>query len=281
VAISRRQLLFSVAAAGGALRMKRIELKGEIDRRAGAAGLEVWLPERYGEGGAKHPLIIALHGWNNSPELWRQNGGLSALADQHRCVVAVPSMGKSVYETRFYPETKSSWTAGPGTRWVGEVVLPYLRANFAVHGDRRRTAVIGYSTGGRGAVLVAEAYPSEVSFAGSVSGTYDLMRLDPSEGEYKIHAAMYGPREKFKERWELDNCIAPARLAQLGEVRLFIRHGDKDPVVKPDQLEALQRALEGRAVSADLALVEGAGHDWVLWNSQWPPLFAAAAQGWS
>jgi S-formylglutathione hydrolase FrmB len=227
--------------------------------------MDVYAPE----GVKDAPLVIALHGWNHSPELWRKHTDLAALAEQRRCVIAVPAMGKTVYETQFYPETKSSWTAGPGTPWVGETVLPWLRA----HVTTGPAAIIGYSTGGRGAVRVAEAYPDAFSFCGALSGTYDLFRLEPTEGEYKIHAAMFGPREKFPERWKRDDCLS--RLGAL-KARLWARHGAADSVVKPDQLDALKKALAERpGVKADLATVPGAGHDWAFWSSQWAALFDA------
>lgn len=273
--LSRRELLAAapVIAAGasqGAWQTTTLEVR---------AALHVYLPAGYPTA-KKHPLVIALPGWNHSPELWRQKSDLGPLADRHGCVIAMPAMGKSVYETKFYPQTKSPPTPRPGTLWVGEVVLPHVRAQYAVNAARTHTAIIGYSTGGRGAVLLAEAYPL-FSFAGSVSGTFDLMRLAAGDGEYKIHAAIYGPRDEFPERWQLDNCISPARLGALTGTRLYVAHGGKDDVVKPDQLTALEEALKGRDVKADFVRVPGAGHDWKLWSSQWAPMFAAAAAAWS
>ncbi|MFZ5442439.1 MAG: alpha/beta hydrolase [Myxococcota bacterium] len=247
-----------------------IELEGKLDGRVGKAPLHVYVPA----GTAKQfPLVIALPGWNHTPELWRSKSDLGALADRYGFVLAVPQLGKSIYETRFYPESKSSWTVAPGARWVGEVVLPWLRAHYPVASERAHTAIIGYSTGGRGALLVAEAYP-EFAFVGSLSGTFDLLRLDPKDGEYRIHAALYGERDAFPERWKLDNCVEPARLEQLGDTRVYAAHGADDRVVKPDQLAALQGALP----AGEFVLVPRAGHDWAFWNAQWPVVFERAAK---
>lgn len=265
--ISRREVLAGATApllAGAAPRVGW-ETSGEV------AGLHLYAP-----GPGKRPLVIALHGWSHSPELWRRQSDLAPLAEKHGCVIAMPSMGKTVYESKFYPETRSEWTLKPGTAWVGEDLLPYLKRRF----EPTHVAVIGYSTGGRGALLVAESFPG-FSFVGALSGTFDLMRLAPGDGEYKIHAAMYGPRELFADRWRLDNCVLPTRLAWLDGVRVFAAHGAKDKVVKPDQLEALRGALEGRPVKAELTVVPRAGHDWKFWSSQWPALFAAAAETWA
>ncbi len=252
-----------------------ITVHGSIDGKPATGAMRVYLPAGYSTK-KKHPLVIGLHGWGDSAEVWKDKGDLAAFADKYGFVLGIPSMGKTVYETRFYPQSHGAWTTAPGTRWVAEVILPYLRAHYAVFPDRAHTSVFGYSTGGRGAVLLAEAYP-EFGFAGSVSGTYELMTLAPTEGEYKIHAVVYGERAAFKERWELDNVCAPARLAKLGGTRLFIAHGAKDTTVNPNQLEALRAALKGTAIDAELVVAPDAGHDWKFWTSQWPRLFELAA----
>ncbi len=263
----------------------RIEVTGTIDGTTSTHGLLVYLPKGYtaAAGAKKWPLVVALHGWKHSAEMFRDKGTLAAEADRHGIVVAVPDMGTTIYETAMYQETraKKAWSKLPGARWVGEVILPWVRGHFAVHGDRAHTGVLGYSTGGRGAVLLAELYP-EFAFAGSTSGTFDLMRLAPKEGEYKIHAVVYGEREKFPARWELDNIVNPALLAKLIDVRLYVSHGSADKSVNPNQVDALRDALKTRGevqrVSTTWLVQDGAIHDWPFWNTQWPPMFAAAAE---
>lgn len=252
---------------------------GTVDGATATTHLLVYLPRGYSARAPerRYPLVIALHGWNHSPALYRDKGNLGAFADRYGVVLAMPAMGKTVYETRFYPESEKRWGGVPGTPFMAEVVLPYLRARYAVAADRAHTAVIGYSTGGRGAVLLAEAYPQLFAFAGSLSGTFDLMRLARRDGEYKIHALVYGSREALRERWERDNVVAPARLARLRGVTVFAAHGADDRVVHPDQLDALRAAL-GPDAGATFTVVPGHGHTWEFWNSQSEPLFAALGE---
>jgi len=257
-----------------------VQVTGAIDGVTTTHALIMYLPKGYNATKAtvKRPLILALHGWNHSAQMFRDKGYLGKWADQYGIVLAVPDMGKTVYETAFYKETKAAkaWSTVPGTRWVAEVILPYVRTHYAVATDRAHTAAIGYSTGGRGAVLIAEAYP-ELAFAGSTSGTYDLMKLLPKEGEYRIHGVVYGEREAFPKRWEHDNIIAPERLAGLRGVRLYISHGTQDRSVNPNQVDALRDALRASDVVATYDLVKGAKHEWAFWTTQWGPMFAAAA----
>jgi len=259
-----------------------IEVTGQLDRSEVSGRLLVYLPKGYAERAAHGlepaPLVIALHGWDHSPELFRDQSNLALLADTHGFVVAVPDTGRTIFETRFYKETRGKWRTVPGARLVGEVILPHLRKHFHVAADRRHTAIIGYSTGGRGAVLVAALYP-EFAFAGSVSGTFDLMSLDPKSGEYRIHAIIYGNREKHADRWQRDNCVSPEHLAKLAGVELYTAHGAKDKSVPPAQLDALKHALEGAPnVHATFVMVPDAGHEWPLWNAQWRPMFEAFAR---
>lgn len=254
------------------------ELRGKVGEAAATGRVLVYLPAGYDPAAArKAPLVLALHGWNHTPEQFRDKADLEILADRHGLVLALPAMGKTVYESAFYPQTRQAWAAIPGARWIGEVVLPRLREQYAVATDRAHTAVIGYSTGGRGALLLAQSYEA-VAFAGSLSGTFDLARLAPSDGEYKIHAAVYGPRRQFAERWQLDNVVASERVSRLAGTALFLGHGGRDRVVGQEQLTALVDELEAqerRSAGVQVVRAPEGAHDWAYWNSQWPAMFEA------
>ncbi|MBI5548674.1 MAG: hypothetical protein HY901_32735, partial [Deltaproteobacteria bacterium] len=226
----------------------------------------VYLPRGYSSQ-KRYRLLIALHGWGHAPEDFRQHTSLAAHADRQGLVLVLPEMGKTVYETRFYPETRGRWGAIPGARWIGEVVLPFARERFAVSKDKADTAILGYSTGGRGAVVVAQRY-REFSRVISLSGTYALLELPAALGESKIHAAVFGDLVKHAERWRLDDGVRPDLRAALDGVQLVLAHGGQDKVVPPSQLEVMERFLGGERSGAKLStrLEEKAGHDWPFWD---------------
>jgi putative tributyrin esterase len=245
---------------------------GSIDGHEVIGEVRVYVPAGYGSG-ERFPLVIALHGWDHSPAQFQAHSELGALADKHRVVVAVPDTGRSIFETSFYPQSKSRWRLAPGARLVGEVVLPWLRQNLDVKNDKAHTAIIGYSTGGRGACVLAQRYP-EFAYVGSVSGTYDLMALSPKTGEYRIHKAIYGERNRFPERWDKDNVMARDELGKLSGLHLYVAHGDKDKVVPMSQLRLFEQALKGVELGSRVFVVTpGGGHDWELWNAHWPAMF--------
>ncbi len=196
--------------------MTGIRLRGRYRGRRVTGRMRVYLPRGY-PSRPPYRLLIALHGWNRRARAWQKKSVLAPLADGYGLVVACPAMGRTVYETAYYPQTRGLGprTPGmPGARWISRVVLPHLRRRYLVSERRADTGLLGVSTGGRGAVLVAER-DARFGFAGALSGTFDLMALRPGSGEYRIHRRVYGPRTRFPKRWRLDNPVRPALLRGL------------------------------------------------------------------
>ena len=235
--------------------------------------LLVYLPACYQHDGLL-PLAIVLHGWSQRPEDWREQTDVAVLADNHCVVLALPAMGTSVYEASFYRETTAKWNQMPGALWVATIVLPYMRDHFAVSHLQRLTAVIGVSTGGRGAIVLGERF-ADFGFCASLSGTYDLSLLDTDQGEYKIHSNVFGDRERFRERWHSEDCLNASYAQTLKSVYLYLVHGGNDPIVPVTQLQAMKQFLATFHHHYQVVMVKGAGHTWAFWNSQLGPAFDA------
>lgn len=213
------------------------------------------------------PLLVALPGWNSPGSAWRDSSVLTELAEARGFVVVAPSMGRSVYESQYYEDTRRRWAPYPGLPWVRNVVLPAVRERVAVSADPARTAVIGYSTGGRGAALLG-ATTDLFGFAASLSGTFDLAALDPDTGEYRIHAAVFGSRRRNAERWLAEDC--PRDPAAYAGVRWYAAHGGADEVVPAAQTSGWLDAMRAAGVPVGGEVVPRAGHDWRFWNEQLP-----------
>jgi S-formylglutathione hydrolase FrmB len=254
----------------------RLEIPARLAAgRATRGRVLVYVPASIGAGPA--PLLIALHGWDGHPDVWQEHPRVARLAEEHKVIVACPDLGRSVYEARFYPESRGRWSRVPGAVFIGEVVLPALRARFPVRQDRGGTAILGYSTGGRGAVVVAQRY-AEFAFVASLSGTYDLGLLRPSEGEYKIHAVVLGPRARHPARWRDEDVVGSERAEPLRGALLYLAHGGADRVVDVSQLRAMERFSAQRGLRAELVVEPSAGHNWQFWEAQLPPVFVALAR---
>ncbi|HNX20407.1 MAG TPA: alpha/beta hydrolase-fold protein [Acidobacteriota bacterium] len=240
----------------------------------------VYLPAGYDKE-RPAPFVLLLHGWNHSPEVWRDRTRVADWADRVGAALVAPDMGTTVYEAAFYPETTRRWKNGaPGARWIEDVVLPEARKRFALARDPARVAVVGYSTGARGAVVLA-ARRTDYGFVGALSGTYDLAALDPASGEARIHAVVFGARERFAARWRGEGGDPLALAAALQGVEVRLGHGADDNVVPPAQTRALADALALLGRPATVAIVPGAGHDWAFWNAQLAPLLDALGRRWT
>lgn len=240
-----------------------VEVSGTVDGAEHKAPILVYLPKGY-EASKGHKLLIALHGWGHAPEDLRKNVKLAPWADSAGAVIVLPAMGKTVYETRFYKETKNAWGKVPGARWIAEVVLPWARKEYAVSKEKAGTGIVGYSTGGRGAVLIAQRWP-EFGFVASASGTYAAERLPVTLGESKIHAAVYGDLARHRDRWRQDDAVRPDLKEALAGAKVVLAHGAKDKVVPPSQLDAMIQFFEGTKTAPTIELDGDAAHDWAFW----------------
>ena len=230
--------------------------------QAGSDRGKVWMytPPELRQSG----VMLGLPGWKFPARLWEDRAQVSAHADSIGVRVALADMHTTVYESAFFPQSRSDrkWCGTqcttPGLRWVGQIVLPFVRGQA---GELR--GLFGLSTGGRGAVLVGQHY-REVRRVCAMSGTFALMQLTPETGEYKIHANIYGSRAAHPDRWVADDSVShPASLAHLSALLI---HGDKDQAVPAAQSEALVRAMTEVGATVTLHAVSGGGHDWTLWS---------------
>lgn len=276
-----------------------IEATGNLDNRGipvaakdglegtRAVSAELWLYVPKGltlETLAGRPLVLALHGWNHSPKRFIEKSTLAEEADRHGFAVAIPDTGKTIFETALYGENRAKWDKFAGAPWVSDVILPLLRTRFGLGVEAAKTAVVGYSTGGRGAVFLAARYGG-FAYVGSVSGTYDLMSLDDKTGEYKIHAVVYGKRSDAGKvgRWTEDNVTTEANLARLVLLPLYLAHGKKDKAVPIGQMDDFEKALAAArnkvagAIEPVISRLAG-DHDWPVWNAIWGPMFEGFAQ---
>jgi poly(3-hydroxybutyrate) depolymerase len=190
------------------------------------------LPER-----GRRPLVIALHGWMNTPQQLAASTGLNPFADQQRFLVAY-GLGIG-----------ASWNAGDccgqavaqgvdDLTYLAEVAADVARRHRV---DPRRVYVVGFSNGGMMAERAACQWPGVFAAAGSGSGPL------------------------------LVDCHSPL------PVRIRHLHGSADTTVPPQggfspftgttfpSLEEVRARVAGQAAPGsvfDLTVIEGMGHRW-------------------
>ncbi len=248
------------------------------------ATLQIFFPKNYRRGTTKR-TIIALHNTGSDQREWERNSNIAGYANTHGFVVVCPGMGSTIYETSYYPETTRKWDGIPGGKWVGEVLISFIRGRFNLARDRSHTAIMGVSSGARGAILVASKYPEIFGAAAGLSGYYDPLSMTKSS----LLTAVYGDHGKFTERWKNDdNIIETAK--NLKDTAVFIAHGKDDShyhyeqsrllavkllMLRNNFIETMKGTAKDDAKSEEIAksiypfelhLMRREYHNWPFWN---------------
>ena len=257
---------------GSWLRDIKVSYQGEGTE--GVAGIRIYFPKNYTTG-SNCRTVIALHGYAYTSKDWESEAtSITRLANDYNIVLVCPDMGKTVYEYSYYPETTVKWGPMPGGKFVSHVLVPFIRSRYGLAQERSRTGILGVSTGGRGALLIACKNPELIGAAAGLSGDYDPSSM-PRD---RILTAVYGPSNDFKSRWDNDDNIM--KLADnLKDTPVYLWYAAKDSVVPPDQtimfamhLKQLQKKT-GK-FNATLAKDAHAAHQWRYWNRALPETMA-------
>jgi pimeloyl-ACP methyl ester carboxylesterase len=201
--------------------------------------------------------LVLLPGWNYSRRAWCEQSAVCKEALRRGYRLLLLEMGKSLYASQSFPETRPDWKAYPTLRTLVDTVFPELeRRGLLLKG---KTCLLGLSTGGRGVVLIL-AHTGKLFKAGAaLSGDFDphLDTRDP------LLTGWYG---RYSTRWEeVDN---PLRLALRIEAPLFLAHGVADKVVPYLHSQRLYEVLRKQKPSlpCELHLDPKAGHDFTFWE---------------
>jgi dienelactone hydrolase len=218
--------------------------------------------------------VLLLHGWNQHARDWGERTRVAGLAETAGWTLVAPDLGKSVYESRVYPGMGSTVAGLP---WTRDVLVPWTVSALGLPDDPARRAVVGVSTGGRGAALLGET--GRFAAVAAFSGTFDLAALAPGTGEYRIHAAVFGERAANAARWKAEDLTGRPPAA----TRWWLAHGGKDPYVPQAQTRTQAARLAASGVPVVTWLDADAGHDWPVWDA-WlgrvgTALFAGPADG--
>lgn len=291
---TRSQYLGSIERYNGEIPsgqwMRDITIEYLVEGRKQSAAIQIYFPAKFKKGETRRTLI-ALHNTGSDLREWERNSRIASNADRYGFVVVCPDMGVSLQEMKYFPETTRKWGDVPGGKWVGEVLVPFLRRRFNLASDGKYTAIAGISAAARGAVLVAENYPELFGAVGALSGYYDPLSLSKGVS----HSKVYGEQDKFSERWKTeDNVLENA--AALKNIPVFISHGKDDSnyhyeqsrlfavkllMLRGNYIESLKNTIKdeetrkklGQSVYRfELQLIRREYHNWSFWNYMLPKM---------
>jgi S-formylglutathione hydrolase FrmB len=207
--------------------------------------------------------ILVLPGWNLKATEWCEKTRLCDKAKKQGFDLIFVEMQRSVYLKEYYPQTRADYSAYPTRSWLMDtVILPLIKAQ--VIDNTNPVFVLGLSTGGRGAAILALEYPAVFSGAASLSGDFNpnLQKDDA------LMINSLGSYSKFPELWNGDNNIS--KRAQEFKVPLYIGHGKLDAVCPLIQSTDFVKTLKN--VNPTLRIVtnfpDNHGHTYSYWDSE-------------
>lgn len=210
---------------------------------------------------ANRGTIVFLHGWHLPASDWWQktNAIQQALSNGFNCIC--PDLDKCCYNDTVFNETDKRYFEYPTRSWIRQQLIPQIQdlGYLQIH---QNNALVGISTGCRGAALIMVDFPLLFKKAFLISGDYDQTQM-PHDG---LMTACYGNFKSHKTRWHtIDN---PAHDAQFINAKLILIHGINDAVVPYTQSKSYYTHLKKLNKQAELYLIQHAAHDYTFWNLQ-------------
>ena len=212
--------------------------------------------------------LLVLPGWNFSRSSWCENSSLCENALQRGYRLIFPEMGKSIYQTKIFPETDTDLLKYPTGNWLNDTLIPYLQRTYDILQTGGNNFIIGLSTGGRGVALTVIHHPDLFRAAAALSGDFDQTTM---QGD-KLMTSGYGAYLQFSERWRtIDN---PTFSIDSFHIPVYLGQGLNDPINPPGQPIDFAKALRKAHPDLNIVLhvVADADHDYNYWNSEVIPV---------
>jgi len=206
--------------------------------------------------------ILMLPGWNFSRTKTCEHTSFCSEALKLGFVLICPEMGKSLYASGTYPETRKDWALFPQLKFITDTLQPFVRVKYNLLKEGQSNFIYGISTGARGGALILENTGKLYSGAALLSGDYNQC-LDTADNLMK---GFYGSYTKYKSRWEgPDN-----PLLNLSKIKcpVYLGHGKNDKVVPFQQTLILFEKLKKAGSSVIYSQKEGMGHDFNFWSGE-------------
>ncbi|NEP12625.1 MAG: prolyl oligopeptidase family serine peptidase [Symploca sp. SIO2C1] len=232
---------------------------------------DLYVPPNYGTD-ASLPCLLVLPGWDFPRTSWVENAPLVKYADRYGYALILPEMGKTLYESQYYPETQPAyrWNSTPGGQFIREKLIPHIQQTHNLLQPGQHNTMLGLSTGGRGVALIALENPDLFVAGATLSGDFSQENMTDD----KLMTGVYGSFNQFRDRW-LGRDNPQARVAEW-KIPLYLAHGTADGIVPESQSRLFYDALSkfhGQNLSLVYDSVPGAGHDYQFWGGQLEAVF--------
>ncbi len=207
--------------------------------------------------------ILILPGWNFKRNIWCDSLKFCELALKRGFRLVLPEMGKSIYSSSYYPETRKDWKKYPNLSWVTDSLIPYVQKKYGIF-STKRNYLLGLSTGARGVILIGINTDTLFAKGAALSGDYNQIKM-PNDN---LITGYYGSYFKHRKRWEeVDN---PLRNSKKIKFDLYLGHGQNDKVVNYSQSVELYDSIKknNKNINVILSAPNKKGHNFEYWRSE-------------
>jgi S-formylglutathione hydrolase FrmB len=249
--------------------LKNIAVNTEYQGQKSGTKIQIFFPRNYTPG-SRIRTVIALHSYGSSEREYETNSSIESYANKYNLAIVCPSMGKTVYEDSFYPETDYKWNAVPGAKFAGDTLINFLKKNYGLALSKSSTGIMGLTVGAYGALTVAAKYNNRFGAAAGISGFYDPTTIQSA----RIIEAVYGKYKNHQSRWEKEASVI-AFAEKLSGIPVFLYHGTGGDVYNPGQSRMLAiriKSLQKSSSSYSVTYRESkSGYQgWTYWKRQIP-----------
>lgn len=239
----------------------------------------VCLPQDYYDENQSYPVVYLLHGLGDDETSWLEYGRISQYADwatEKDEVVPMIFIMPQGFRTYYVNDYKGTFLYQD--MFVKELV-PYIDSLFRTIADKQHRALMGYSMGGFGALVLHLKYPeifgSAVPLSTSIRTDEQYMTEDASEWDEQWGRLFGGQGLTGAERitdYYMQNCpfyiIAQMSPTDTKNYSIYMDNGDKEQTLcrSNEELHILMRKMN---FQHEYRVREG-GHSFDYWCSALP-----------
>lgn len=251
-------VLAACLASGHAAETRNITIPSKALKRE--APITIVLPDSYGQGNQKYPVIYFLHGHGDNNTHWISRiPTIPQLADELGFIAVCPDGQKSWYFNSYTNPSNQFETH------IAQEVVPYIDKNFRTLATRDCRAITGNSMGGHGALYIGTHHPRLFAQIGSLSGGVNIVAWPK---HYNI-ADSLGPYEQNAKRWKDGNILDILPKTKPGTYRnILISCGDQDFFLQDNK--RLDEKLTKAGIKHTFTITPGT-HNWTYWKEAAAP----------
>jgi len=223
----------------------------------------------------RFPVLYLLHGLGGHYTDWTTRTNVADYAAQYQLIIITPEGNDSWYVD----------SAGVASDKYESYILKELIADvdnrYRTIQSRYGRAIAGLSMGGYGAVKYGLKYPSQFVFVGSISGAFNVTRVDEKDAgsDWPDYLKLFGPVDstswKRSDVFTLVNDLTAARIGSLPY--FYFDCGTEDAPHIFEANRKLSDLFQQKKIAHEYRELPG-DHSWAYWDQQIKQVLQIAAQ---